>query len=526
MKAKHLWNGIRMRNLQTAIDPDAPLYSVTIPEDWESNAATAILQLCPEHQLDVSPIKAEVLTANWLLPLCEQTDQFTVKDWENILLHRQACPNDSIWKHDTSQKLSITINLAAFASAETGFDAQSYRHVLQIAAETLRILYRQQANFMNGELPFLEPTESIARKDDDKQLEFVPQPSAGIIYLSNLDACLAQLGFDYGSNDGRDIACCVTCFATLLANAGCGSDFLPLSPDWNALPELASTAKEIWALASDEPQSRLERIDTSFSLPGNPSDLLLGSESCGLAPIFSPLREDGLLNFSTLARLAHKGLTLESALAASLAGEQVLTPPSSQAHYAMHQALAGFVTHMPARPSQITYPLSQKAMLTRGTKRPLPPRRKGITQKASIAGRGLFLRTGEYEDGSLGEVSITPTKESAMVKGLLDSLSQAVSIGLQYGAPLKDYVSHFAYSRFGVAGTVEGDPNALYATSFLDYSFRVLSDVYLNESLPDAPNNLHVGEDTVPMLPLELPEDDENPPSSPHPRNRKFKLVS
>lgn len=526
MKAQHFWNSVRMRNLQTAIDPDAPLYSVTIPEDWENNAATAILELCPEHQLDVSPIKADILIANWVFPLCEQTDQFTVEDWEHILLHRQACPNASIWKNDTSQKLGITINLAAFASAEAGFDARAYRHVLEIAGHTLRILYRQQANFMNGELPFTELTESIDKQSQNKQFDLTPQPSAGIIYLSNLDACLAQLGFDYDSHDGRDIACCLACFATLLANAGCGADFLPLSPDWNALPELTSTAKDIWALASEEPASRLERIDTSFSLPGNPTDLLLGSEACGLAPIFSPLREDGLLNFSTLARLAHKGLTLESALAASLAGEQLLTPPSQQAHYAMHQALAGFVTHMPARPNQITYPLSQKAMLTRGTKRPLPPRRKGITQKASIAGRGLFLRTGEYEDGTLGEISITPTKESAMVKGLLDSLSQAVSIGLQYGAPLQDYVSHFAYSRFGIAGTVEGDPNALYATSFLDYSFRVLSDVYLNESLADAPNNLHVGEDMVPMLPLELPEDDETPPSSPHPRNRKFKLVS
>ncbi|MDI2090885.1 TSCPD domain-containing protein [Commensalibacter oyaizuii] len=515
-----------MRNLRTAIDPDAPLHSVMIPEDWENNAATAILQLCPEHLLDASPIKTDVLIANWLFPLCEQATNFTAQHWESILLLKQACPNSVIWKNDPGQKPGIVINLAAFASTETGFNAQSYRHVLEVVADTLRVLHRQQANFINGELPFAELSPNHQNDLENQQLEFTAQPSAGIIYLSNLDACLAQLGYDYDSVDGRDVACCLACFATLLANTGCGADFLPLSPDWNALPELATTAKDIWALASDEPRSRLERIDTSFSTPGNPADLLLESESCGLAPIFSLLREDGLLAFSTLARLAHKGLTLESALAAALAGESIIHPPSAQAHYAMHQALAGFVTHMPARPNPITHPLSSKTTLCRGVKKPLPPRRKGITQKASIAGRGLFLRTGEYEDGTLGEISITPTKENAMVKGLLESLSQAVSIGLQYGAPLKEYVSTFAYSRFGVAGTVEGDPGALYATSFLDYSFRALSDIYLHEPLADAPNNLHASDEALPMLPLDLPDEGEKQTPPHHPRNSKFKLVS
>lgn len=529
MKTRHLWNGVRMRNLQAAIDPDASLYSVTIPAQWEDQTATAILQLCPDYQLDSPAIKAETIIANWLVPLCNYKNDSTLKkewniqDWEAILLSQQACPNLSIWKKNISQKPSFTINLAAFASTETGFDAQSYRKTLQIVVDSIRLLYQQQFDFIDSELPFPELKEQNTLKTSSSEIN----PISGTIYLTNLDACLARLGLDYDSNQGRDVACCLACFATLLATAGCGADYLPLSPDWNALPELTSLAKKVWELASTEHSSPLPRIATNFSIPG-PEDLLLGSEACGLAPIFSPITEDGRLTVSTIARMAKQGLTPESALAATLSGKLVIQAPSHQAHYMMHHALAGFVTSMPPRPHPAEYPLTSKAILPRGIRNPLPPRRKGITQKASIAGRGLFLRTGEYEDGSIGEVSITPLKENTMVKGLLDSLGQAISIGLQYGVPLKEFVSAFAYSRFGIAGTVEGDPNAVYATSFLDYSFRVLSDIYLDQPLPDAPNNLNTSEDKIPMLPLDLPEEENNenpiPPSSS--KHRKFKLVS
>ena len=115
-----------------------------------------------------------------------------------------------------------------------------------------------------------------------------------------------------------------------------------------------------------------------------------------------------------------------------------------------------------------------------------------------------------------------------MVRGLMEGLAQAVSIGLQYGAPLEDYVSAFAYSHFGVAGTVEGDPGALYATSFLDYSFRALSDIYLKRHLPDSPNNLTSShEQDIPMLPLDLPAEESNDSvSSSSSGRRNLKLVS
>lgn len=99
-----------------------------------------------------------------------------------------------------------------------------------------------------------------------------------------------------------------------------------------------------------------------------------------------------------------------------------------------------------------------------------------------------------------------------MVKGLMDSFSEAVSIGLQYGAPLEEFVNSFAYSCFGPAGTVEGDPVATYATSMLDYAFRALSEAYLSNKLPDGPHEDEQMEPD-PLLPLDLPGDEGNPPS-------------
>lgn len=532
MKKRPLWNGVRMRNLQAAIDPDAPLHSITIPDRWEDSAATAIMQLCPEYQLDSPTIKTDRIIANWLLPLCDyatssQIKSWNMTDWENILLLQQACPNASTWKNDISQKPSFTINLAAFASTETGFDAESYQKTLQILIDSIRLLYKQQFNFIDSELPFPDLDDSGKPSPADSASSEC-HDTAGTLYLTNLDACLARLGLDYDSDKGRDVACCLSCFATLMATAGCGADYLPLSPDWNTFPELATHAKNIWSQASEASIPLLPRIATGFSVPG-PEDLLLGSESCGLAPIFSPVTEEGHLAFSTIARMAKQGLTPESALAATLMGKLVLQPPSHQAHRTMYQALATFVTSMPSRPCSTESPLHSGSVLPRGIRDPLPSRHKGINQRASIAGRGLFLRTGEYENGQPGEISITPVKENAMIKGLLENFGQAVSIGLQYGVPLKEFVSAFAYSHFGIAGTVEGDPGAVYATSFLDYSFRALSDVYLNQPLPDAPNNLDSENGKVPMLPLDLPVETDNEPVHPtppsHSRRKKFKLV-
>ncbi|MFN3688891.1 vitamin B12-dependent ribonucleotide reductase [Salinarimonas sp.] len=109
----------------------------------------------------------------------------------------------------------------------------------------------------------------------------------------------------------------------------------------------------------------------------------------------------------------------------------------------------------------------------------LPQRRKGYTQKAKVGGHTIFLRTGEYEDGRLGEIFIDMNKEGATLRALLNNFAIAVSLGLQYGVPLEEYVDAFTFTKFEPAGFVQGNDTIKNATSILDYIFRELAISYL-----------------------------------------------
>ena len=109
----------------------------------------------------------------------------------------------------------------------------------------------------------------------------------------------------------------------------------------------------------------------------------------------------------------------------------------------------------------------------------LPAKRHGYTIKSKVGGQALFLRTGEYKDGTLGEIFIDMAKEGATMRSLLNSFAVAVSVGLQYGVPLEEFVDKFIFTRFEPAGMVD-HPNIKSATSVLDYIFRVLAYEYLD----------------------------------------------
>src|SRR5215471_12809362 len=115
-------------------------------------------------------------------------------------------------------------------------------------------------------------------------------------------------------------------------------------------------------------------------------------------------------------------------------------------------------------------------------RRRLPRRRHGFTQEARIAGHKVFLRTGEYEDGGLGEIFIDMHKEGAAFRSMMNCFAIAVSMGLQYGVPLEDLVDQFCFTRFEPHGRVEGHENIKVATSVIDYVFRVLGYEYLNRT--------------------------------------------
>ncbi|MBN1419976.1 MAG: vitamin B12-dependent ribonucleotide reductase [Planctomycetes bacterium] len=115
----------------------------------------------------------------------------------------------------------------------------------------------------------------------------------------------------------------------------------------------------------------------------------------------------------------------------------------------------------------------------RPRRRPLPTKRRGFTQEARVGGHKIYLRTGEYEDGALGEIFIDMHKEGAAFRSIMNGFAIAISKGLQYGVPLEEFVETFTFTRFSPHGVVEGHPNIRFATSIVDYVFRVLALEYL-----------------------------------------------
>lgn len=111
----------------------------------------------------------------------------------------------------------------------------------------------------------------------------------------------------------------------------------------------------------------------------------------------------------------------------------------------------------------------------------LPSKRRGYTYKAKVGGQQIFVRTGEYRDGTLGEIFVDMAKEGATMRSLMNSFAIAVSVGLQYGVPLEEYVDKFTFTRFDPSGVVE-HPNIKRATSVLDFMFRMLAYEYLDRT--------------------------------------------
>jgi ribonucleoside-diphosphate reductase alpha chain len=112
----------------------------------------------------------------------------------------------------------------------------------------------------------------------------------------------------------------------------------------------------------------------------------------------------------------------------------------------------------------------------------MPQRRKGYTQKAIVGGHKVYLRTGEYEGGQLGEIFIDMHKEGAGFRAMMNNFAIAVSVGLQYGVPLEEFVDAFTFTKFEPAGMVQGNDSIKNATSILDYIFRELAVSYLDRT--------------------------------------------
>jgi hypothetical protein len=474
------WHGIRQIVLNGRADPEAPEVAVKLPAGWGQAAADALAALLPDRR------KIDLATA--------------ASAWagESEALHallaaRQGAPDASIWQGQPSVGApAFVLNPNAFFDSAGLFDIAGFGAAVQTAVRALTRL--------------------------------APDATRLSIGFTDLNLFLCHLGLDYDSAPARDVAICLSAYLAAMADAEsarlCETTGFPITtaalPENCALPHLRLAAKAAQAEAAALNHRRHEAL-TGFG-PAQ-VEALLGAETCNLAPPFAPVDASGKLTIWAQAKLAALGLSAEAALAATLGGTPLFPAIRPAAHLAMHEAIAPFIHAMPAVPSL------PKPVKLRTPREKLPARRTGYTQKASVGGHKIYLSTGEYSNGRLGEVFIALHKEGSAFRGLMDAFAIAVSIGLQHGVNLDEYVEAFTFTRFGPAGTVEGDPAVAQATSLIDYVFRNLAVNYLGQTnlapavLEDADTVGEGAADRAPLLPLDLPD------AAPRERRRALKLV-
>lgn len=494
------WHGVRMRRTEASPDPDSASRVVTLPASWDDSAASALSALAPGS----GPVALAALAHGWITPIAAAAasvgmDLPLTDRLHRLLLLRRGAPTESVWRLNAEDGAGFVLNLPAFLDSDGQFDLADFAEAVETAVIALY---------------FAAPTV----RDID-------------VGMADLAGLLAALGVDYGSEGARDIARCLAVVLRGRADAASGrlgrlgGPMRPAAFDWPTPPAQAAVrglaeAARAARQAAAAVEGLRHRATTAISRPGI-IEALLGCETGGIAPAFSAIGHSGGLTKAARAWLGVSGITAEEALATALAGGNPIPLHGSVAHAAMHDAVAPFMHAMPPRP----VPLPMQSSPAR--RRELPGRRSGYTQKASVGGHKLFVRTGEYDDGSLGEIFIALHKEGPAFRGLMDNFAHAVSLGLQHGVPLERFVEAFTFTRFGPAGAVDGDPAVHAATSLLDYTFRHLAANYLGRrDIPEAEIEEAdtVGQgarDQSPLLPLELPDE-----ASPRARRRGLRVVS
>jgi hypothetical protein len=497
-KTSAIWRGVRTRRMQAGADPDAPPRLVTLPASWDDTAASGLAALAPGQ----GPVVLAALAEGWIAPIAEAAVQAGLEPelgdrLHRMLLLRQGAPSAGIWRGAGEAVPGFVLNLPGFLDEGMGFDAAGFAEAVETAVTALTLA--------------------------------APTAQRLAVEISDLAGLLAALGIDYGGDAARDIARALA--AILRGRAEIASARMartlgvvthpirdwPLPPATTLLPGLAEAAR----LAGAVPGGLHHLALTAIGAPGA-VEAVLGVETGGIAPAFSALTDQGRLSRAARSWLAARGVSAEEALADMLSGRDPLPTADTAAHAAMHDAVAPFVHAMPARPA-----VARPSARPTAPRRDLPARRVGYTQKASVGGHRLYVRTGEYGDGALGEVVVALHKEGAAFKGLMESFALAVSLGLQHGVPLAEYVEAFTFTRFGPAGAVEGDPAVTQATSLLDYVFRHLAANYLGrvdipEAEPVVADSAAEAAEGAPQLPLDLPAAEDTARA----RRRGFRVIS
>jgi ribonucleoside-diphosphate reductase alpha chain len=487
-----IWHGVRMRRTAGAADADASPRAVTLPASWEEQgAADALAALAPSGGAAVLAEAAERWIGRAARAATDAAlDAGLADKLRALLLLRRAAPGESVWgdvPEDATPR--FVLSLPGFWAPGDGFDVAGFADAAETGALTLGLLY--------------------------------PDADRIAVGYADLAGLLAAIGVAYDSSQARQAGTALS--ALMRGAADIGSAILADSfgivaratpvqapPAHTVIPGLAAAAAAVQQQAAARP-SRRHRSTTAITAPG-PVEALLGAETGGFAPFFAAVDQAGALTRGARALLAARGIAAEAALAAMFSGRTPIEDIAPEAHRAMQAAVAPYVHAVPTlAEATLPAPAPSRAAAAR---RELPGRRKGYTQKVSIGGHKLFLRTGEYDDGTLGEIFVGLHKEGAAFRGLMDCFAIAVSTGLQHGVKLEEFVDAFTFTRFGPAGAVEGDPQVGRATSLLDYMFRHLAANYLGKTdIPEPEDETAdtVGDgarDRTPLLPLELPRED------------------
>ena len=268
---------------------------------------------------------------------------------------------------------------------------------------------------------------------------------------------------------------------------------LPLSSDLDALfvpavlgegfaRDVLGCTDALEALALTAPEREAARLH----LFGDPSGRELGPAAAAL--LAAPTLDQQLAIACAFAgdtgfvlhryALPHEASADDFAALAQTAGHRALWLARAEETRAL-PSLAAEPEARPAPAPPSAERIVERVVERERTRRKLPDRRKGYIQKAAVGGHKVYLHTGEYEDGELGEIFIDMHKEGAAFRSLMNNFAIAVSLGLQYGVPLDEFVEAFVYTRFEPAGPVTGNDRVRSATSILDYLFRELGVSYL-----------------------------------------------
>ena len=177
--------------------------------------------------------------------------------------------------------------------------------------------------------------------------------------------------------------------------------------------------------------------------------------------------------------------TRKSGEKTDLKADKIKTGKTREINSVLNEQVAGIKKNVSVENSSLAY----KAKNQLSSRFKMPDRRKGYIQKAQIGNHKVYLHTGEYNDGKIGEIFIDTNKEGELVKAMMNNFAIAISLGLQYGVPLDEYVDAFIDTKFEPSGKVNGNDRILSASSILDYVFRELAISYLGrEELAHTPS--------------------------------------